>query len=77
MQLKLPWWNQSRLEDYNEQPQKIPDLLAFGASIKEKQHHVFRLGCQNINGMKIGGTQLGAEELETMHLLGIDIFSMI
>jgi len=35
MQLEILWWNQTRLEDYDEQPQRGQDLPAFGASIKE------------------------------------------
>ena len=77
MQLKIPWWNQTQLDNYNERPQRGPDLPAFGASIIIIKPHVFWLGCQNINGMKIVNSHSGAKELETMHQLGIHIFGMI
>lgn len=69
-QRKLDFYNFFKAtEEVNIQP--------FGADIKHKQDNALRIAVQNINGFRFDAARAGAEEVDAMDKLGLDIFGLV
>ncbi len=77
MRMRLPWEHQTRLDNYFESPCELLDIPAYGGNISNKLEDTFRVAVQNINGMKLGTIHLGAEEIDAMENLGIDLLGLV
>ena len=77
MRIRLPWELQSRLENFFESPCEQQLIPAYGGSITDKLIGTFRVATQNINGMKLGSVYSGAEEIDAMDHLGIDVLGLV
>ena len=77
MKIKLPSFVQTRLDNFlgnNVEQETIP---AYGGSINDKCDGTFRVGSQNINsGLNINTIYSGAEEIDVMDTLGIDVMAL-
>ena len=68
---------QTTLASYFENVPNQGSIPAFGSMIKEKLENSFRVAFQNVNGMKLGSIHTGAEELNGMETLGIDLLGLV
>ena len=69
-------WTQSRLNGSLEFPEEQPDIEAFGGSIKDEESNVVRLAVHNTNGFHFDSARSGAEEIDAMETLGIDLLGL-
>ena len=69
-------WVQSRLDGSIETPIEHPDIEAFGGDIAEKDNNVVRLAVHNTNGFHSDRARKGAEEIDAMETLGIDLLGL-
>ena len=77
MKLTQVWKIQTRLDEFITRPsRKEYDIPPYGASIHDKQENVLRAAFQNINGITTDNF-IGAEEVEAMDHLGIDLLGLI
>ena len=67
---------QSRLDGSVETPIEHPDIEAFGGDIAEKDNNVVRLAVHNTHGFHTDRTRKGAEEIDAMETLGIDLLGL-
>lgn len=68
---------QTKLSDYFNHDPSTGNIPAFGSTIENKCSNAFRVAFQNVNGMKLGSTHTGAEELDGMKTLGIDLLGLV
>ena len=77
MKLTQVWKLQTRLNEFITRPsRKDYDIPPYGASIHDKRENVLRAAFQNINGITTDNF-IGAEEVEAMDHLGIDLLGLI
>ena len=76
MKIRQGWGLQSRIKEYFGTSTALEEIKAYGASIKTKNKGVLRVAAQNTNGTQIGNVQSGAEEINAMETIGIDILGI-
>ena len=77
MKLTSAWKIQTTLDEFIDKPTEDTDIPPYGANIDTKLPNTFRLGFQNVNGIKWESERTGAEELYSMDKLGLDLAGLI
>ena len=75
--MRLPCEHQTRLDNYFESPCELIDIPAYGGNISNKLVDTFRVAVQDINRMKLGTIHSGAEQIDAMMTLGIDLLGLV
>ena len=77
MKLTTAWKIQTTLDNYMKKPKEDLDIPSYGASTEHKLENTFRVGFQNVNGIRRESDRTGAEELYSMDKLGLDLAGLI
>ena len=76
IKIRFGWGIQSSINEYFGKPKALEEIKAYGATIGTKDNGVLRVAAQNTNGTHVGNVQSGAEEVNVMETIGIDILGI-
>ena len=77
MKLTMAWKIQTTLDNYIKKLDEDFDIPSFGASTENKLENIFRVGFQNVNGIRWEPDRTGAEEVFSIDKLGLDLAGLI